>query len=184
MVDNPEDPHSRFVYVWTRHGTLGWADGPDRSALEAWLTKYLITPIVLPGENMELVRRLRSVEGYTYTNALEDDSTAEYREALGGFDASFHHVFDREHMFASIVLAGPDLPRDAFFEAITTVRGGTRTSPAPWLTINGVDVDRFVTQGVTAFVWWWPDTGTAGALLTTRSDLGELFVNTLLEDQK
>jgi hypothetical protein len=175
---------SRYQYVWDRHGTFGIVDGPDRAAVERWLSAYLATPVILPGENPELAGRLVPIQGFTYTN----ETRATLLDSCSSSDYSAHRVLDANHAFGTVILVGPEPGFDEqdFVECFSALfRGAIGSGPVQVgeSEIGGLEVRRWSSQsdgdGMTMFTWMWPD-GIGGELGTERPDIGELFLQALL----
>jgi hypothetical protein len=194
LAEAPAEPASRYKYVWDRQGTLGWADGPDRAALERWLEAYFATEVVLPGENPTLVGRLVEVPGFTYTNETRAVFVKPFTgKAFGGADYSAHWVFDKVHEFGAIVLMGPagSLTERRFLTGMTTsLAESTGVAPVEMsgFRVNGVRVHRWLlSQGdehITVYAWWWAEAGIGGEVTTERPDIGEPFLRAFLGAQR
>ncbi len=192
LAEEPSEPASRYKYVWLRHGTAGWADGPDRGALEGWLKAYFAVAVVLPGENPALVERLVPVPGFAYTNETSREITRTFTQAFDGVGYSVHNAFDKVHKFGSIVLIGPapSLTEQRFVAGIASSLShvsGVQPVEEPGLEMEGMAVYRLLSKGggvhLTTFVWWWSDARIGGALATERPDIGEPFLRALLAAQ-
>ena len=193
LAEDPTALASRYKYVWDRHGTFGWVDGPDRAALERWLKAYFATEVVLPGENPKLVERLVEVPGFTYTNETRAAFVQPFSgEAFGGADYSAHWVFDKIHEFGAIVLMGPSrsLTERRFLTGLTTsLAESTGVVPVgvSGFRVNGVSVGRWLLsegdERMTVFAWWWGDARIGGELTTERPDIGEPFLRVFLAAQ-
>jgi hypothetical protein len=184
LAEDPSHPMSRYQYVWDRHGTFGMVDSPDRVALEGWLAAYLATPVVLPGENLDLVERLVPISGFTYTN----ESRLSLLGPCSSSDRSAHQVLDANHAFGTVILVGPEPgfgERDfvACFSSLFTQVLGTKPLDVGESEIRGIAVHRWSSDpdgdGITMFTWMWSD-GIGGELATERPDIGEPFLRALL----
>lgn len=193
LAEEPSRPASRYQFVWLRHGTGAWVDGPDRAPIEDWLKAYLAAQVVLPGENPALLDRLVVVPGFAYTNETRPNYVGPLSgPAFAGAGCSIHYVFDESHQFGVIVLIGPapSLTEQAFVARIAASLAevnGQRQVPGVGLEMQGMTIHRLSSNGggvtVTTFVWWWADAGMGGALVTTRPDIGEPFLKAFLAAQ-
>lgn len=191
--EDPSRPASRFQYVWQRHGTLGWLDGPDQAATERFLQGYFAAPFT-GAEDPLLGRRVVAVPGYSFTNAVDDRREADAAAALfPGAQASLHYVFDETHTFAGLVLAGPvaELSDQELVARVTTWMEEAGASTAPELhqvgerQVGDVTVHHLSATGskLDLFVWQWPGSGVVGWVTTTRPDLAEPFLTAFLQAQ-
>lgn len=187
FAEDASRPSSRYRYCWDRHGTIGWADGPDRARVEAFLTAYFAVPF-RGAETSLLSERMVAPPGYSFTNATDQPEArlAAYEEFPGARDASVHHVFDREHSFGGLTLVGPvtSMTDDEILAAVkawaarTNGVGTVDITDLRSLSSNAVAIRRFTdtASGIDYFVWRWPDTDVVGWLATTRPDIGTDFV--------
>ena len=179
-------PMSRYQYLWQRHGTLGYVDGPDRSAVEGFLTGYFAAPF-RGAEAAVIGDRMVDLPGYSYTNAVDRSQEQSLAEQLfPGSTASMHYVFDRTHMFGGLVLVGPvtAVADGGIVQAVGTWFAKSNNLDAaelqrqPDLVSGTVTVHRLVHEasGMNLLAWRWSDTNVVGWLATSRPDLGEEFV--------
>jgi hypothetical protein len=187
-AEKPENPKSRYTYTWLRHGTQGWADGPDRAALEQFLAGYFGSGF-RGAESTLLSRQLVDVPGFSYTNAVDRSrELAAIPDALPGATASMHYVFDATHTFGGLILAGPVMAGTSDVAAATAwftrVYDGDAYNVKPLAdrTISGIAVHPLKDNdsGMTIFVWTWSGAKVTGWLLTSRPDIATTFLTRFL----
>ncbi len=194
FAEDPTRPSSRYQYVWLRHGTAGWLDGPDRPALEQFLTAYFAVPFQ-GAEDPVLAQRMVDLPGFVFTNAV--DRTAEQAAAedlFPGATASMHYVFDQTHVFGGLVLVGPvkDASDEQLVSAVGTwsaKTGGQVITPELQaqgdLSVGGVTIQHVVDPAadLNYYIWRWPDTNVVGWFATARPDIAEPFLRSFLAAQ-
>ncbi len=192
FAEAPDQPNSRYQYAWLRHGTVGFVDGPDGAAVDAFLTAFFAVPF-LGAEDPVLGQRMVEVPGYSYTNAVDrtDDLDAAFAVFPKG-DASEHYVFDRSHSFASILLVGTDQAHtpdelaslaEQWMDELSLSAAPTPTRGAD-LSAGPITARRLVYGKTgTLFVWQWPDTKVVGIVITPRPDIAEPWLTAYLKAQ-
>ena len=177
---------SRNKYVWTRHGTLGVADGPDKAALERFLTAYFAAGF-RGAEPALLSERMVDVAGFGYTNAIDRAKERTVAEAIfEGSTASLHYLFDTTHSIGGLMLAGPtaSLTDDQLVARVGawfTLAYGVppkELSLGESRTYGAITVQRLehTKSGMSLYLWQWPDTHVVGWVATSRPDLVEPFL--------
>jgi hypothetical protein len=187
FAEDPTRPNSRFQYVWLRHGTIGWLDGPDQAALEQFLTAYFAVPFQ-GAEDPVLAQRMVDLPGYAFTNAVDrTDEQAAAEDLFPGATASMHYVFDQTHMFGGLVLVGPvaDMSDDELIAHVAKWSATTTgESVVPKLQAQGdipvgdVTIHHVAntTTGINYYVWRWPNTSVVGWLASARPDIAATFL--------
>jgi hypothetical protein len=185
-AEDSSRPASRYQYTWLRHGTVGWVDGPDRTTVETFLAGYFATGF-RGAENKSLAERMVDLDGFSYTNAL--DQTVERSAVtwvLPDVPSSVHFVFDATHSIGGLVLVGP----------YTTTDSDLLSAAKEWLLeADGIDQKPMVATADTVvgaihvhhlaersgqmhlYVWRWPDTGVGAWFVTSRPDIAPTFLH-------
>lgn len=194
FAEDPSRPNSRYQYAWLRHGTIGWLDGPDQTAVEQFLAAYFAVPFH-GAEDPVLAARMVDLPGYVFTNAVDrtkQETVAE--ELFPGATASMHYVFDQTHVFGGLVLVGPvtDVSDDQLVKSVGTWSAKTTGQlTAPGLqaqgdfTAGGVTIHHLIDPAtdLNYYIWRWPDTGVVGWFATSRPDIAEGFLKSFVVAQ-